>query len=248
MSNAELRIRGRHPTPSFYITIAAVMTLVVFFGFERTFFLSPFYDEPHPLAPSEPIFYIHGAIVTLWMAFIILQPTLIRFGRYSAHRTLGWFGVGIAVLTVITGLWGALVGAARPGGFLGPPVPPLEFLAIIGFNMIMYGALVGAAAGYRGRGNYHKRLMLLATINLLQAAVVRIPVDFIENGPPLLSFQLPYIFVVGLIVWDWATLRNIHPATLWGGLAIILSLPARLWIAETEAWLSIAKWAVQLVQ
>ena len=51
----------------FYIGIAVAMTVVVFFGFERTFFLAALYDAPHPLAAPETIFQVHGVIATLWM-------------------------------------------------------------------------------------------------------------------------------------------------------------------------------------
>jgi hypothetical protein len=40
------------------------------------------------------------------------------------------------------------------------------------------------------------------------------------------------------------TLRRLHPATLWGGLIIILSLPGRLLIASTQAWQSFAAWLI----
>ena len=54
------------------------MTIVVIAGFARTFFLAFLYEEPHPLAPPETIFYVHGAIAAVWMALLIVQPTLIR--------------------------------------------------------------------------------------------------------------------------------------------------------------------------
>jgi hypothetical protein len=233
---------------NFYTGLAVSMAVVVFAGFARTFFLAYLYAEPHPLAPTETIFYIHGAIAAAWMALLIIQPTLIRQNNFALHKKLGSFGAVLASLVVLVGLWATLIAAARPEGFIGVPIPPLQFLAIIGFNIVMFGVLVGFAIHFRDKPQYHKRLMLLATTNLLQAAVVRIPLDLIANGHPLLSFVMPYIFILALIVWDWSTLRRIHPATLWGGLAIILSLPLRFWFAESDAWLAIAAWSVNLLQ
>ena len=233
---------------NFFAGMAVAMALVVLAGFARSFFFSFLYEEPAPFAPPETIFYVHGVIAAVWMALLIVQPSLIRQNKLALHRKLGMFGAALAVLIVTVGIWATLVAAARPEGFLGVPVPPLEFLAIIGFNIIMFGVLVGFAIGYRDRGQYHKRLMLLATTNLLQAAVVRIPLDFIVNGHPLISFLLPYVFILALVIWDWRTIRRIHPATLWGGLAIIGSLPLRFWIAESDAWLALAGWAVNIVR
>lgn len=232
----------------FYIGVAVSMTMVVFFGFERTFFLSSLYDEPHPLAAPETIFYVHGIISTFWMALLITQPALIHFGQFGRHRFFGRIGAIVAALTVVSGLWGALVAAARPEGFMGLTTSSLEFIAMIGFNPLMFGILVMLALYYRRREDFHKRLMLLATVNLLQAAVVRIPLDFIADGPQMLSFELPFIFILIIALWDFYSLRKIHPATLWGGLVIMLSLPVRIWISQTETWLSFAAWSVRLVQ
>jgi hypothetical protein len=148
---------------NFFAGMAVAMALVVLAGFARTFFFSFLYDEPAPFAPPETIFYVHGVIAAAWMALLIVQPSLIRQNKIALHRKLGMFGAALAVLIVTVGIWATLVAAARPEGFLGVPVPPLEFLAIIGFNIIMFGVLVGFAIGFRDRGQYHKRLMLLAT-------------------------------------------------------------------------------------
>jgi hypothetical protein len=90
--------------------------------------------------------------------------------------------------------------------------------------------------------------MYLATINLLQAAVVRIPLTFLYDAGLVTTFSLAYAFILPLVVWDLVTLRRIHVATLWGGGGIILSLPLRLWASSTTAWLSVATWTMHLVQ
>lgn len=230
----------------FFSAMAVAMAAVVFIGFARTFFLT-FLFEPDPYAPPEMIFYVHGVFFAAWMVLLIVQPTLIRTGRVEQHRRLGRLGAVLATVMVVIGIWSSLVAAGRPDGFIGVSAPPLEFLALIVFNLIMFGLLVGLAIVLRRKGPYHKRLMLLATVNLLQAAVVRIPFEFIANGGPLVSFLLPDIFIVLLVIWDLGVLRRIHPATLWGGLAIVASLPLRLWISDTQPWLAVADFAVDLV-
>ena len=42
--------------------------------------------------------------------------------------------------------------------------------------------------------------------------------------------------------YDLATLRRLHPATLWGGLFLVASQPLRLVIAGTESWMAAARW------
>jgi hypothetical protein len=48
--------------------------------------------------------------------------------------------------------------------------------------------------------------------------------------------------VVVLAVHDARSIHRLHPATLWGGLFLILSQPARLLITFTPAWLAFAAW------
>ena len=90
------------------------------------------------------------------------------------------------------------------------------------------------------RPDYHKRLMLLATIELLTAAVARI--SFVAPYGPAGFFGVTDLFVLALFAFDYATLRKIHPATLWGGLFLIASQPLRLAVTATSAWTSFAGW------
>jgi hypothetical protein len=57
-----------------------------------------------------------------------------------------------------------------------------------------------------------------------------------------------YSFVVPLFIWDFSVLRRIHPVTLWGGVWSVVSLPVRLWLSESMAWLTLTKWPVDLVR
>ena len=55
------------------------------------------------------------------------------------------------------------------------------------------------------------------------------------------------LFLVTLIVWDIVSRGRPHPVTLWGGLALILSQPLRMMLAETGVWMAVAGWMVGLV-
>jgi hypothetical protein len=104
----------------------------------------------------------------------------------------------------------------------------------------MFASLVGAGLSLRRRRETHKRLMLLATIALLTPALARIP--FVGIGRPAMLGTM--LFVVVCLVYDRAAHGRVHPAFLWGGLLLILSMPARLAIGRTGAWLSFARWLI----
>ena len=88
--------------------------------------------------------------------------------------------------------------------------------------MTVFLALVAAAVALRSRPQTHKRLMLLATINLLDAPIARWP------GAPGLTavYVLVDLFIVAAILYDLATRRRVDPAYVWGG-ALVVGGPTR---------------------
>jgi uncharacterized membrane protein YozB (DUF420 family) len=226
------------------MAIPVGMAAVVFVGFSRTFFLRGLFPEAEALAAPEAVFYVHGTLNTAWMALQIVQAALIRARRVELHRRLGYFGVALAISIVVVGSNACFVAARRPGGFIGVPIPPLQFLAVVLPDLLLFGLFVGLAVAWRQESQAHKRLMLLATANLLEAAIVRIPLAFIADGAPLMGRWLSDVFIVLLVIWDLRSRGRLHPATLWGGLLMVLSQPLRLMVGATQPWLTFARWAV----
>jgi hypothetical protein len=103
---------------------------------------------------------------------------------------------------------------------------------------------VALAITKRRDSQAHKRWMVLATVNLLGAAIARWP-GLTPN--PRVFFALADLFIVALAIWDFRSRGRLHPATLWGGAAIILSQPLRLVLSGTAAWLAFAGWVAGLV-
>ncbi len=236
----------------FYTGMAVAMLAAVFLGFARTFFLSPWFADAASSQPPEPFFfYVHGVCFTAWMLLMVLQPALVAGRQVQLHRRIGWFGAGLAALVVVVGVLGALVAAGRPGGFIGVPVPPLQFLAIPLGDLALFAAFATFAIACRRDAQCHKRLMLLATIGLLDAAIIRWP--FGNMGAPIAGPMYSVtdlgvdLFLVPIVIWDLVSRRRLHPVTLFGGLTVIASHPLRVLISGTDAWLAFAAWAVGLV-
>ena len=112
---------------------------------------------------------------------------------------------------------------------------PLAFLVIPFGDMLVFGVLVGAGVWFRRNPETHKRLMLLATIAILTAAIARWPLQIMQKGP-LAFFGFTDLFIVAGIVYDLVSRRRVHPAYLWGGGLIVISQPLRLIISGTDAW------------
>ena len=230
---------GRRREHLFFLGMAIAVVVTVFAGFAPTYFLKWLYSAP----PLIPLLHLHGLVFSSWIALLFAQTSLVAANRIGVHRRLGMAGVIIAPLMVVVGTLTAIIratqGAAPPGG-----PPPLVFLAIPLTDMVVFSVLVGSGFYFRHRPDIHKRLMLLATISILAAAIARLPFELLKAGPPAF-FGLTDLFIVAVVAYDLITRRRIHPATALGGLLIIASQPLRLMLSGTSAWMSFATWLTQ---
>jgi hypothetical protein len=234
---ANLSVAGtRQGTRRFYVGVAIAVLITVFLGFSRSYFLKAHFGTPE----LSLLVHIHGLVFTSWVLLFLAQTTLIATGRTDLHRKLGVGGAVLAALLLIIGTTTAIlrVQGGRPSPI--PGVPPLSFLAVPLFDMVVFAILIGAGLVLRNRPDTHKRLMTLGTIALMSAPIARIP-GVLRAGPPGF-FGLTDLFIVAMLVYDLATRRKVHPATIWGGLVIVASQPLRLMISGTPAWLAFAGW------
>jgi hypothetical protein len=234
---ANLSVAGtRQGTRRFYVGVAIAVLITVFLGFSRSYFLKAYFGTPELSVYA----HIHGLVFTAWVLLFLAQTTLVATGRTDLHRKLGVGGAVLAALLLTVGTTTAILrvkgGAPTPI----PGVPLLSFLAVPLFDMVVFAILIGAGLVLRNRPDTHKRLMTLATIALMSAPIARLP--FVRGAGPLAFFGLTDLFIVAMLVYDLATGRKVHPATIWGGLVIVASQPFRLMISGTPAWLAFAGW------
>jgi hypothetical protein len=233
-------IAGKRRERLFYLGISVMIAITVFAGFAPTYFLKSYFGSP----PLIPLLHFHGFVFSSWIVLLLTQTTLVAANRTDIHRRLGIAGGVIAALMVVVGTTTAIIRAnqgAAPGG-----TPPLVFLAIPLFDMLVFASLVSAGLYFRRRPDVHKRLMLLATISILSAAIARLPFGILRAGPPAF-FGLTDLFIVACVVYDLIARRRLHRATIWGALLIVLSQPLRLMISGTGAWMAFATWLTHWV-
>jgi hypothetical protein len=225
-----------------YIAAAILTPIIVVLGFARTYYLKGFFGTP---AIPSLLVHLHGLIMTSWVLLFVTQVTLVATRRTKTHQRLGIAGAFLAVLIFAVGILTGLFAAARDSA-LGPAA--LQFLIIPIGDMIVFAILIGTALYFRRKLAIHKRLMLLAAINLLVPAIARIPIGFIQNGGPLAFFGLADLLLLACVAFDTIKHRRLHPAFLWGTLLIIVAQPLRVMFAGTDLWLKIATALVSLVK
>jgi hypothetical protein len=174
--------------------MAVAFVITVFAGFSRTYYLRPYFNTSGlPL-----LLHFHGLIFSSWLALLVTQTSLVAAKRTDIHRRLGIAGALIAVMMVAVGSFTAIFRAkiveVPPG-----VASPLIFLTIPLGDMLVFAILVGAGFYLRRRVDAHKRLMLLATISILPAAIARLPFGFIQEvGGFLWSCRSVYCSLRGL--------------------------------------------------
>jgi hypothetical protein len=223
---------------------AIAFILVVLAGFARTYYLKPYFGGP-PL-PSLLV-HVHGLLMTMWVALFATQVWLISSRQVRVHQRLGYTGVGLGVLIVITGL----VTAMRAGKYGSPSMPPdipsSAFMVIPLFDLLMFSLLFGAAVYYRKRPAAHKSLMLLTAINFVPPAIARIPITPLQNLGPLWFFGFPTVLILVCLAIDWRRRGQLNMVFLAGSLLLVASYPVRLVLMGSAAWTHFALWLTSFV-
>lgn len=221
-----------------YTWAAVVGLLVVFAGFAPTYYLKSVIGDATELGTMR---HIHGVVMTAWFTFFLVQARLVATGNTHIHRKLGVAGIVLAALVFGMGI--ALAVAAVRAGSTPLGIPPLVFLVLPVGEMVAFAALFTTAIVLRKRSDWHKRLMLLATLAMLTPAMARLPFEFIKIGPPVF-FALADLLIIACIAFDSVKNRRVHPAFIAGLAFIVFVQVGRLAISGTEAWAAIAKWLV----
>jgi uncharacterized membrane protein len=104
--------------------------------------------------------------------------------------------------------------------------------------MTLFAVFITTALWNRRIKDTHKRLMLLAYISILTAAVARLP-GVLPLGP-FGFYGLTFVFLVVAIAYDYLSRRHVHRVYVWGGALLVMSVPGRLLLSETAAWKAFA--------
>ena len=179
--------------------------------------------------------------------FFPLQTALIGRRCADLHASLGVIGGTLAAAMVALGSSLSIVGARR--GFMGvfPNEPtgladPRAFLTLGLGDIVLFALFAVGGLRYRADRETHKRTMLLATISLLPAAVMRFPPGAARIP---LGFAVLTAFLLAGPIFDWKTRGRVHPVITWGGLLIFVAGAPRPAIGKSAAWQRIATWLVQ---
>jgi hypothetical protein len=228
----------------FFVVMAAAVIVAVFAGFAPTFYLRGSFTQTRPMSV---LLHVHGIVFSAWVSLFLVQTLLIERGSRRLHQRLGWVGAGIAAAMVILVTAAVIEQLRRANGF---PPPPLA-LALSAFDIIVFAMLVGAALYYRRRSDWHKRLMLSASILLLGAPMFRVVIHVIGTADmakvSIASTLLVDAFFLPCFAYDLLTRRRIHPAYLVAFVLILLDQVAQATVVSWTPWIDFSQALQRLV-
>ena len=174
--------------------------------------------------------HVHGALMVGWLIVYILQSWLALKGNFKFHRTLGLYAVALGII-----IWCSM-GTASARALIGykPLIDSFLFdvLVIQLYGMFVFGLFFTWGILVRKNGPAHKRLLFLATLVLMQAAIDRI--HLLQVGP--LPFVCLDLLLIPLFIYDKITLKRIHPITWTGLLVYIVAQAAVIATFGSPAW------------
>ncbi|HEV2314398.1 MAG TPA: hypothetical protein VGR94_03760 [Candidatus Acidoferrales bacterium] len=206
----------------FYFLMALLIAAVVVYGFSQTVETKLF----HPPQPRPFLLFVHAAVFFGWVLFFILQSALVRMRNVSWHRSIGWFGVGLAVTMFVLGISTAVT-MARFNKFTLHARYPEANLLISFFDITAFAIPFALAIYWRKKPAFHRRLQLLSCSALTAAAFGRFLPLFsmpaARHNLPLFAFAIWTTLYAGVDILiliaaarDLFFDRRIHPVYLWG--------------------------------
>ena len=132
---------------------------------------------------GTPLIHIHSAIFTAWTLFLVSQSYLAANGGLKDHRAWGMAGIGLATAVVIMGT-AVAIGSLKFRMTVGSANTARASFIVAMTNMFLFGGFFIAAMVNAKRSETHRRLILLATISLLPAAVSRVTYFLAKGAGP----------------------------------------------------------------
>jgi hypothetical protein len=190
----------------FYFSMSLVLAALVILGFSRTVNVNLFHANP----PRPRLLWVHGAAFSAWLIFFITQSALVRVRKVSVHRMLGLFGAGLAAVMVVLGVTIAVI-MARFDSVVLHQKDVDAFLSVPFVDMIIFGSCIAMAIYWRKKPEYHRRLIFIATCQLMDAAIGRFDFMFNHN---LFFPALDCLILLG-VARDWWVEGRVHKVYLY---------------------------------
>ncbi len=226
---------------------------VLFFLFAIWAFWPSYYSNPFQVTQTNV--HVHGILMTCWCLMLIAQATLIRFKKYSLHKTVGKLSYGLVPLILVSG-----VNVAHFNMTHVTDVPIEHYYLIFGhlyISFVAFAILYGLAIWFRKDSATHARYMICTIFPAFTPVFSRLIFSNFKfifpflpelKGIPLvqlIGFGLADILLLTLCILDWRKRKQ------WNGfpIAFLVMLCYHLsdfTLYHFAAWRRFVDWVMSL--
>jgi hypothetical protein len=209
----------------FFLVMAIAIAVTVLLAF------SLFYRAGFSSFGAPWWVHVHAVTFVVWIAFYLNQNALVYIDNIALHRRLGQLGATYALWMLLVGL--VLTPLTLAAGRSPPFFTPAFFLALDWTNILVFIGLLYAALANRKRTDWHRRLMLCATVCVIAPAWGRL---IVLSGHEMTAWNNVFAllaYIVVAMLFDWRNRGSVHRAYLWGfaaliGMGVIIEILAAL--------------------
>lgn len=222
----------------FYLAMAWLAAAAAVAGFSTTYFI--------PMAGGgfggPTVAHIHGLLFFSWISLLIVQVTLVRRRNLRLHRRIGLVALPLAAAMAVSGI---AMGRYAVGRDLASGVGDEAYAQLVGVltAMTIFVTFVSIALAMRKRPDWHKRMMLLATIAVLWPAWFRFRhfLPWVPRPDIIFAIVVADSLIVVAMVRDAMRFGRVHPAWLIFGLGLIIEHVAEALLYDTAPWRAAAR-------
>jgi hypothetical protein len=219
----------------FFCCMTLLMIATILLGFRETYF--PLGAKPPAL--SSWVIQVHGVLFSLYLLLLLVQTALIAARRVRWHMSLGLAVYGLAGLMIPMGVMAAADELRRDLAG-GPPYPnggidPRTFSLVSVMGMVMFGTLITWSYVARRRPDAHKRLVLYATLSMMDAGVDRWPLVAMGMNQSWATWIYTALLLLP-VAYDLVSLRRVHWVTMFAAPFAFLLHRLEFPLGNTHAW------------
>ena len=226
----------------FYIWLTGAIVVAAFGGFTPSFWGR----IATGTTVGAPILYIHGLLFSAWVLFLFFQSALVASGRTLRHKDWGLAGIALAGMMAFS-MPVAVLNSIHVAEVAGFGDSARRFAIVPLSHLLLWTSLLTLAFANVRHPDTHKRLVIVATASMLQAAIARVFIllagvhDGVGQSPPV-QLTIPAgivadLFIVAGMVYDWRTRGRPHRAYVVGGAAVLALQLLVVPLSTTPQWL-----------
>lgn len=206
-------------------------------GFHKTY--TVFFPE---FKGFQPVHHFHGAMLMSWLALLIIQPFLIRSGKFQLHRRIGKFGYLFAPLVCYSIFLVSQLSYHRDL----PKMGEKEVLAMNALDipaMLLFGSFFVLAMLFRRQPEAHLRYIAGTALLMLGPGLGRTLIIFAGFALPAAvttSYLVAEAVLLFLLLHDLRRKQSLRPVlTVLAGLALVHLCWA---FRDAAPWQTFAGW------